>query len=123
MTEPTKKTIIREYHKGKPCPYSNNFVLCQEGYCDRCYLFEQPIIKNIPCPDDCVFNAMPERKCIYHIQDDVPSTPIDRCPYYKKANKRKCYDCGWEGLENETGFGHNDFYCPTCCQESLEQLL
>jgi len=31
----------REYHKSKQCPYSNNFVLCQEGYCNRCYLFEQ----------------------------------------------------------------------------------
>jgi len=24
-----------------------------------------------------------------------------------------------EGYENETGFGHNDFYCPKCCRESL----
>jgi len=46
MPKPTKKTAVATpqeggYHKGKPCPYSNNFVLCQEGYCDRCYLFEQ----------------------------------------------------------------------------------
>ena len=27
----------REYHKGEPCPYSPD-VLCQEGYCDCCYI-------------------------------------------------------------------------------------
>jgi len=46
MAKPIQKPAVvipqeREYHKGKQCPYSNHFVLCQEGYCDRCYLFEQ----------------------------------------------------------------------------------
>ena len=39
---------------------------------------------------------------------------------YRPAKKRHCSKCGWEGLENETGFGHNDFYCPICLIESLD---
>ena len=79
------------------------------------------IIKTIPCPDDCLYNAMPERACVYPIRDDITLKPLDKCPYYRKAIKRTCYGCGWEGLENETGFGHNDFYCPICLVESLKQ--
>ena len=39
--------------------------------------------------------------------------------YISKLNSRKCTRCGWKGLESETGFGHNDFYCPICRVESL----
>jgi hypothetical protein len=32
---------------------------------------------------------------------------------------RTCSECGWTGTHRETGFGHNDFYCPCCLQEAL----
>ena len=35
---------------------------------------------------------------------------------------RQCQKCDWKGLESETGFGHDDFYCPNCRVESLIQL-
>ena len=46
MTKSTKKTTVailqeREYHKGEQCPYRYEPQTCQEGFCDRCYLFEQ----------------------------------------------------------------------------------
>ena len=45
MAKSTKKiTVIlqeREYHKGEQCPYSDNPVRCQEGFCNRCYLHEE----------------------------------------------------------------------------------
>ena len=77
------------------------------------------IFKDIPCPNDCKYKFIPWNQCTYPIKDDIPLYPIDTCPYYRKANKRQCSICGWEGLENETGFGHKDFYCPICKQESL----
>jgi len=38
----------------------------------------------------------------------------------ERQTTRKCSNCGWEGKESECQFGHNDFYCPSCCQEALE---
>ena len=31
------QVVEREYHKGEPCPYADD-VLCQEGFCDCCYI-------------------------------------------------------------------------------------
>lgn len=30
-----------EYYKGQQCPYINKPVLCQEGYCIRCSIYEE----------------------------------------------------------------------------------
>jgi len=35
MTEPNL-----ENHKGTPCPYSRDFVFCQEGVCSGCQLYK-----------------------------------------------------------------------------------
>lgn len=35
--------VTQEYHKGEPCPYSD-IDLCQEGYCQRCWIYESRII-------------------------------------------------------------------------------
>jgi len=34
----------------------------------------------------------------------------------------RCFKCGWEGTQSECGFGHDDFYCPVCCVESLKEI-
>jgi len=34
----------------------------------------------------------------------------------------KCTECGWEGSTKDCSFGHNDFYCPECGKESLEEV-
>ena len=33
---------------------------------------------------------------------------------------RTCGECGWSGFEGDCDFGHDDFYCPKCKQESLK---
>ena len=33
---------------------------------------------------------------------------------------RTCGECGWGGFEGDCDFGHDDFYCPKCKQESLK---
>lgn len=33
--------------------------------------------------------------------------------------RRICVECGWEGQEEDCGFGHKDFICPACSRESL----
>ena len=38
------------------------------------------------------------------------------------AVRVRCSKCGWEGKQSECGFGHDDFYCPVCCVESLEEI-
>jgi len=30
-----------EYHKGKQCPYRDEYLLCQEGYCIRCGIYQE----------------------------------------------------------------------------------
>jgi len=37
----------------------------------------------------------------------------------EQQTTRKCSECGWEGKESDCQFGHNDFYCPSCCKEAL----
>jgi len=29
-----------DYHKGEQCPYSRDFVFCQEGECSGCQLYK-----------------------------------------------------------------------------------
>ena len=38
----------------------------------------------------------------------------------EQQNERTCSGCGWTGKESDCSFGHNDFYCPSCCKEALE---
>ena len=33
-----------------------------------------------------------------------------------------CRECGWTGTRGDCGFGHNDFYCPNCCKESIKDV-
>lgn len=37
------------------------------------------------------------------------------------STERICSNCGWEGTEVDCNFGHNDFYCPKCREETLYQ--
>jgi len=34
----------------------------------------------------------------------------------------KCLSCGWTGSTKDCQFGHNDFYCPECGKENLEEV-
>jgi hypothetical protein len=33
-----------------------------------------------------------------------------------------CYGCGWKGLESKADFGHDDFICPECGYQRLEEV-
>lgn len=39
---------------------------------------------------------------------------------YNDMAKAKCRVCGWEGTQGDCGFGHQDFYCPSCGQEAVD---
>ncbi len=34
----------------------------------------------------------------------------------------KCYKCDWEGELDECSFGHDDYYCPQCLEETLKEV-
>lgn len=38
------------------------------------------------------------------------------------ARPVKC-SCGWTGTLADCGFGHNDYYCPKCGSESIEERI
>lgn len=40
----------------------------------------------------------------------------------EQAIKLKCLLCEWTGTAAETGFGKDDYYCPTCQTESLTEV-
>ena len=40
---------------------------------------------------------------------------------HKLDTKVKCFKCGWEGTYKDCIFGHDDYVCPVCSVESLEE--
>ena len=60
--------------------------------------------------------------------EDCPDTT--KCPVSLKAPEDKkpdffvwCTECDWQGSTKDCDFGHNEFCCPRCYKESLEDVI
>jgi len=52
---------------------------------------------------------------------DLDSQALAHAKGGKLDTKVKCFKCGWEGTYKDCIFGHDDYVCPVCSVESLEE--
>lgn len=81
-----------------------------------CYWLGKILIVDKEPEPELVLEPEPEIK----IEPEPEPTPEPTPDYMQQ--KLKCRGCGWEGMRRECSFGHNDYYCPSCNKEALEEV-
>lgn len=78
-----------------------------------------------PVPEEKVIEAAGEVEVVPEPEPELPSWEVEeqrQLEADRRETRFKCSECGWEGTRSETSFGHDDYICPTCRVESLEEI-
>ena len=72
----------------------------------------------------CDPDKLPEfiKEAITEVAPEPELEPEPEPEYEKPDRPVKCLSCGWTGSTKDCQFGHNDFYCPECGKENLEEV-